>query len=778
MRHFFLIITILLPFYVSSQLNETFDGPEVTTAYSWLGNTERFIINADNELQLKGYSGGGEEKLYLAAVPLYENEWHGKARSEYKGTTGNYFRFFLWCEKPDLDNPGEAIYVRMGYTKNNIALCYQRGNMGKTTLIEGRALFTDAQEVEFKVTIDADGNSVLYSRCAGEAEFYEEGSASIPVYSSDPGYYMLGVKYSSQHGKNKYIDNLYIREFDFREEPKEGGEEEPELPLALEEVEQENGEELLLYFNRPVIADQAGLTLSELGAVDELYQSYDSLILKLVWEEAREKGKEYTLYYNGLLDEDDNLCEGEYTFTSLYGPTTTEPTEEPETPQSAESGSIRINEIMADPNGLTGLAQTEYVELYNTTTESIALAGWTFVYGDTRVALAEMDFPAHSFLVLYREEREIHIDEGGEAMPLAKFPAQLANTGKTLRVLDPADQLIDEVTYEKAKAGQAWEWSEDGWFLSTDTRGGTPGSPNSSFSDPDPEEPEEPKEPEEPEDSDVEPFDIIFNELLPNPYTDGSEYIELYNRSGIPHTLSGLSIAVRKTDGTLSTTYKLSEITSPLAPGEYILLTKEEDGVYPYYQIPYPENIHKVKLPILNNNGSTLVLFRTADQEVIDEVAYSSQWHHTSIREEKGVALERIDPDGETQDKNNWTSAAENAGYGTPGYQNSQYMTQQNEGEGPTGIEKPEYSHQTGLYSILYSLDQPGYRCRAFIYSISGHRVAEVANNELIGTAGALSWDGSGYQKNKLSPGPYIFYIELYHGKGLVKTYKEVFLVY
>ena len=44
-----------------------------------------------------------------------------------------------------------------------------------------------------------------------------------------------------------------------------------------------------------------------------------------------------------------------------------------------------------------------------------------------------------------------------------------------------------------------------------------------------------------------------------------------------------------------------------------------------------------------------------------------------SVKNKKGVALERIDPDAATQDAANWTSASETVGYGTPGYQNSQY---------------------------------------------------------------------------------------------------------
>lgn len=72
---------------------------------------------------------------------------------------------------------------------------------------------------------------------------------------------------------------------------------------------------------------------------------------------------------------------------------------------------------------------------------------------------------------------------------------------------------------------------------------------------------------------------------------------------------------------------------------------------------------------------------------MIDEIRYSSKWHAPSVKNEKGIALERINPDRDTQDEMNWTSASATAGYGTPGYRNSQYG-KQDEGE-VTGIELP-----------------------------------------------------------------------------------------
>ena len=73
--------------------------------------------------------------------------------------------------------------------------------------------------------------------------------------------------------------------------------------------------------------------------------------------------------------------------------------------------------------------------------------------------------------MLYRSGRDIHIDDSGQDIPLDKFPASLANTGKELALLDPSGKEIDRIAYEKAKAGIAWERSEIGFYLSTDERG-------------------------------------------------------------------------------------------------------------------------------------------------------------------------------------------------------------------------------------------------------------------------------------------------------------------
>ena len=515
---------------------------------------------------------------------------------------------------------------------------------------------------------------------------------------------------------------------------------------------------------------------------DEVF--YDKAIAAVSWERCGEEWISCTDERGGTPGEG-NSCRASNNETPIIP-------EEPEEPAPTyTTGCIWINEVMADPNGLVALPQTEYVELHNRSDQRINLENWQFLYGDKPTLLTDYKLPAQGYVVLYRSGREIKVDAQGGALPLEKFPSALLNAGKTLSLVDPTGQVIDQITYEKAKAGIAWERSATGLYLSTDPRGGTPGATNSAPTSPTPDEPTDPEMPDEPttpdtpetpdknetpvEASSVQPGEIILNELLPAPFAEGSEYIELYNRSQQTLSLTGLALATRKADGSISTLYPLSTITTPLEPGGYVLLSKLLSGVEAFYLISSPQALYEVKLPVLANNGATVVLLRLTDLTVIDEVSYSPKWHDSAIKDPKGVALERLDPDKPTQDATNWHSAAASAGYGTPGYRNSQQLLPSST---QNGFERPYWSDSERSYLLRYQLADAGYRCRIWVFDTMGRRIAEIANLSTLATEGTLRWDGIGYDGSRPKPGIYIFYAELFLPNGTTHTQREVFLIH
>ncbi|SEG14175.1 lamin tail domain-containing protein [Parabacteroides chinchillae] len=779
MRQIIIIIFLFLPFCVFAQLIESFDGPDVNSGNPWVAPKGFFRID-NGLLQFDGSRLTGDFSCYVPVIYSKNMEWQIDVSLSFKSSNSNHARIYVYAT----DSPASVLYyLQVGHNDHNVSLYRQKGNGTPQRIINGRKdlLGTGASSVKIKLTMENERIWTLYTSVNGNV-YKQEGQpfTDNPLSNIRPGgYFNITCRCKASSLKNMVyaFDNIRIIS-EITSTPtvpeKEPGGQPDDKPSTgtsipkLLSLAEEDQYSLLLSFDQKVDARKSVFLLDE-DKANEVYISDDETMLKPVWVTSRQKAAGYTLTYSGIVAKGrTDECKGNKAFVSTLGNDPDDFENDPDGFEKPSGCFICINEIMADPSGLDVLPRTEYVELYNASATACQLEGWMFVYNDISVKLSSLLLPAGGYVVLYKEGREVKLDPAGNEMPLVKFPAQLANNGKTLQLKSPTGELIDQITYPKAKPGIAWERSGQGLYLSTDSKGGTPGAVNSR--------PDNPQPPTDLEDTSVNPFEMVFNELLPDPYTGGSEYIELYNRSDRKLSVKGLSIATRKSDGALSTHYPLSSVPFDIEPKGYLLLTKDVEGISSFYLVSSPESLHQQKLPVLANTSSALVLFRTKDEEVIDEVAYSSKWHAPSVKNGKGVSLERIDPDAATQDAANWTSAAETTGSGTPGYRNSQYKTT---GTGhPVSVEAPVYSELTGEYTILYYMDKPGYNCRMWVFDTTGRRLAEIANHELLGVEGRLLWNGIGQNGCRPLPGIYILYIELFHPDGTTKSYKRVFLIH
>ena len=803
MKQFILFLFLLLPFCVASQVNETFDGPELGS--DWIGkDRDSFRINDEGRLQLdihptrSGNLSIGKNISYSANM-----QWEFDVLMRWAPSGENKLCVYLYQENTD-----HYYYVRIGYSgSKDLGLMCQNN----TELVAPKTDFeTHPLLLHIKVTLEDNERWTLYSRTEGTDYYKKEGSCVYTMTETPKqGNMIFTFHYTKTRSELFSIDNVSVSNH-ITPTPLEP--EEPDSPLPeelpqLKEVEVVSKSTLRYLFNKPVEIKSAVFYISDIGyAYRKAYVDEEKkTAVNALFEQEMEAGESYTISYQGITDLSGNpipdFSENVKLKVEEEEPGTSTEPEEDEKPEEAPYGSILINEIMADPGEAQGMV--EYIELYNKTSVPVTLNKWEYrnITGKKVKVLPEVTLEAGSYAVMYDSRKSLSIDKTALPIPIEKFPA-LNNQGAALHLYSASGHLIDSVSYTKSTTGRSWERTDTGWHLSTDPRGGTPGSANSSPDKeeqpvkPDiPDEPDSPVEPDKPEDPDepgnpdkpdvptipettvpVQPGEIIINELLPDPFAGGSEYIELYNRSDHPLSLSTLSIAIRKTDGTLNTRYSLASIPYLLDTEEYILLTKSIDAVTSFYDITNPSALYELnKLPILANTSSTLVLFRTEDETIIDEVSYSSKWHAPSVKNKKGVSLERINPDAATQDAANWTSASETAGYGTPGYQNSQYR-EASSGDA-TGIEPPVWIEESGSYTISYQLDRPGYNCRAFVFNTSGLRVAEISDHELLGTSGTITWSGMASDGSPLQTGVYIFYAEIYHPEGTVKRFKKAFLI-
>jgi Lamin Tail Domain len=275
----------------------------------------------------------------------------------------------------------------------------------------------------------------------------------------------------------------------------------------------------------------------------------------------------------------------------------------------------------------------------------------------------------------------------------------------------------------------------------------------------------------------VKPGDIIFNEILFNPPPFGYDYLELYNRSSDIINSSELWLESKDFNGNLKNPIPIMKEDRAFLPGEYLLLTENPDWILHRYPLADAARIISVSpMPSMPDDIGKVALLNGSGN-ILDELDYDHHWHSPLLANESGVSLERIRIDLPTGLSSNWTSAAATAGYGTPGYKNSEYSMDSITTNFITVEPKvfsPDMDGYQDFLFIHYNLPNAGFIGSISIYDIYGRLVKLLVNNILWGTAGTFRWDGLDDQQNRLPIGHYIIYIEIFRTDGTVIRQKLV----
>jgi len=271
-------------------------------------------------------------------------------------------------------------------------------------------------------------------------------------------------------------------------------------------------------------------------------------------------------------------------------------------------------------------------------------------------------------------------------------------------------------------------------------------------------------------------LDLAINEILFNPKPDGADYVELYNRSNSIIDLKDCYIANRSAIGAIGPVTQISTDNRLLFPGEYMTVTGYAAAVKKQYlaKDPFAFAVVSTMPSMPNDKGDVLLL--NAQGLVIDEVNYDEHWQFKLLNNDEGVALERIDYNKPAQDAANWHSAASTAGYGTPGYQNSQFKsaaTLPGEMNATPSVFSPDNDGFDDFLTIHYQFPEPGYVCNISIFDAGGRPVRYLTHNALCGLQGYFRWDGLDEKAAKLPIGIYVIYSEIFNLQGKTKRFKQ-----
>lgn len=275
---------------------------------------------------------------------------------------------------------------------------------------------------------------------------------------------------------------------------------------------------------------------------------------------------------------------------------------------------------------------------------------------------------------------------------------------------------------------------------------------------------------------------VVINEILFNPPRDGYDYVELYNHGPAAVNLQQIVIANRNSTGDIASAKPLTRVPVWLPPQKFTLITANEKWLRQNYQVSGDVIVCQLSsLPSFPDDNGSAILLHVPDSIILDELNYDEKWHFALVDDPSGVALEKIHPGLTTNDRQHWTSASSASGYGTPGYQNSQYRSSETGAAGIVSVAPnvitPDNDGRDDYAQLTVTLSEPGYVGNVCLYDANGRKVTTVLRNRLLGIENRFRWDGLTDSGQKISAGIYILYTEIFNLYGKVKKFKNVIVI-
>lgn len=754
-------LTLVVAGNVCAQFSDDFSDGDFTSNPVWSGTTDRFVVE-NNRLRLMAPAIADVAWLTTPSVAINDAVWEFWVRMEFNPSSSNFTRVYLISSNENLSGPLNGYFVMIGDTQDEVSLYRQTGTT-RTKIIDGAdgRVNTDPVVVRVRVTRSPEGVWHLYSDPGATGIYTAEGEAADNMHPSS-SFFGIYCSYTSTRSTLFYFDEFHVT-------------------------------------GNPFSPPQAG-------------------------------------HYKQII----------------------------------------FSELFPDPTPVIGLPEAEFVELYNRSGETVNLSGWRFADAVSSAALPSFNLTPGKYVILAPVSSATAFQAYGDVVALSGFPT-LNNSGDQLKLYDPYNNLIDEVSYtdrwyrddDKKNGGWTLELidlnntcaEEDNWGASQYPTGGTPGAENSiKANKPDLTGPQLlsafPETPntlllnfDEKLDNNLpgadsfslspamgiiavnfgntlrelvlelasslqpgteytltvsyiydcsgnliqddfssvkfgwpEPAlagDVVINELLFNPRPFGADFIEVYNRSAKYINMKGWRIG-NYTAGGFVNPQLITADNLLLPPRGVMAFTTDPVTVRAHYPNAAKGSIIKrvSALPSFPDDEGSASLI-TASNEVLDYFFYNRSYHSVFLRDKEGVSLERIDSEAETNNPDNWKSAASTVGFATPGLPNSN-TTLSGVVTGAVYVQPeifmPLYGYPD-FAEIRYAFDTGGKVANVKILDQQGREIKVIANNELLGTEGFFRWDGDRHDGSKARPGYYFVWFEVHDNTGRVETYRKRIIV-
>jgi hypothetical protein len=192
------------------QWNEDFEN-DWNGGAGWFGNVNAFTSEAGT-LRSDNIVLNGAFYISRPIDVKPEMEWLIKVNLKFNTSSVNYTDIHLWSDSADLTNATESYFIRVGNTKDEVALYRVKNASAPLLIVDGRDNVTAGSNniLRLRVLRSIAGEWKLWSKTDADEQWYAEG-----VYedrdSLTSGHFGVFVKQSTaSFFKKHFYDDLYI----------------------------------------------------------------------------------------------------------------------------------------------------------------------------------------------------------------------------------------------------------------------------------------------------------------------------------------------------------------------------------------------------------------------------------------------------------------------------------------------------------------------------------------------------------------------------------------
>jgi Lamin Tail Domain/CHU_C Type IX secretion signal domain/Bacterial Ig-like domain len=481
MKNLLCIAFCLFALPVFCQFTDDFSDGNFTANPAWSGDAALFTV-VSGQLRSNAGAVSASTDYYLStpSTKATQAQWEFFVNLKFSPSGANFVDFYLISDNANLKAAGiNGYFLRFGDTQKDISLW--KITAGTTTkIIDGvDNVISSSTDNPFKIKVSRNAANVwsIDFDKGSTGTFTSGGSVTDAIFTTS-SFFGIKIRQSTaaSAANNHFFGNFAVGNIVL-----------DLIPPTITSVIAASQNQLDVLFSESVEITSAQTAANYavgngLGnPASAVQDAGNPRLVKLTFAGNFTSGQANTLTVNGVKDLSGNAAAGatgSFTFLVIT---------------AAVARDVVINEIMADPDPVVGLPNSEYVEIFNRSNKNISLLGWVLEGAGTT--------PFGNVLIA-PGEYVIVCPSGNTALfPTLKTTSwgtsnsALTNTGEPLRLKDNTGTVIDQVTYSdswyqevaKKDGGYSLERAaaddfcgeEANWRASVDNKGGTPGLKNS-----------------------------------------------------------------------------------------------------------------------------------------------------------------------------------------------------------------------------------------------------------------------------------------------------------